>query len=367
MEQNNVNITHFSVGNGNCSLIEDTDFVMIIDLNKTEDSDSSYDLLKPYFRKKDGKDCIDILCITHGDEDHCLDFKKFKEEIDADRLIVGSIWHQGFDRNVNEDKDDLPEDYLELRKEIERREDIDDPEFGDIVEQPKSEKTEDDLFEEVDKPDDFEVRILSPFDGDDENSDYDHNDLSIVMKLVFHNKTVLYAGDSSSKYWQDKIIPDLLDKTETEDYANAEVLVGSHHGSYTFFGDNRDDVREADPESDNYEALNRIGADDLIISAKDKFPASKDKSGDEPPHYAAYKWYHKWFRENKSVKEDDKHPKCFQYTSDGNIRLEYRNDEWKWVDGWNCENDDNSNNEARKAAALVGARLGVVKKPWSIG
>ncbi len=81
MSSENINITHFSVGNGNCSLIEAPDFVMIIDLNKTEDSDSSYDLLKPYFRKKDGKDCIDVLCISHGDEDHCLNFKKFKEKI----------------------------------------------------------------------------------------------------------------------------------------------------------------------------------------------------------------------------------------------------------------------------------------------
>ena len=92
----------FSVGNGNCCLIEKTDFVMIIDLNKTKEATSSYDMLKPYFRKKDGKDCIDVLVITHGDEDHCLDFKKFKEEIDAGNLVIGEIWHQGFDRTVNQ-------------------------------------------------------------------------------------------------------------------------------------------------------------------------------------------------------------------------------------------------------------------------
>jgi len=67
-------ITHFTVGNGNCSVIEAEDFVMIVDLNKTEDKESSYELLKPFFREKNGKDCIDVLYITHGDKDHCQYF-----------------------------------------------------------------------------------------------------------------------------------------------------------------------------------------------------------------------------------------------------------------------------------------------------
>lgn len=361
MAKETVSITNFSVGNGNCSIIEDDNFLMIIDLNKNEESETSYDMLKPFFRKKDGKDCIDILCITHGDEDHCLDFKKFRKEIDNGTLIIGSIWHQGYDRTENEKEEDLPEDYLELRKEIKKREESENPEFGDIVEIPNASQTETDLFNGIDKPDELFLKILSPFDGDDASSEYDHNDLCIVFNLDFHGKSLLYAADSSSKYWQNKIIPELLDDSDTKDFAESKVLIVSHHGSYTFFGENRDDVREADPEPDNYEALNRIAPDDLIISAKDKFPTSRDKSGEEPPHYSAYKWYHKWFRDNHSVLDDDKHPESFRYTSESNIRLEYRNNQWKWIEAWEPDSEDDNEN---LAAAFVIAKKAVSPRPY---
>ena len=68
--------------------------------------------------------------------------------------------------------------------------------------------------------------------------------------------------------------------------------------------------------------------------AEARFPTSRDQSGDTPPHYSAYKWYHKWFRENRGVSEDDKHPDEFKYTADSHIRLEHGNDGWNWVDDW---------------------------------
>lgn len=328
-------ITHFSVGNGNCSVIEAEDFVMIIDLNKTEDKESSYELLKPFFRDKDGTDCIDVLYITHGDEDHCLGFKKFKEELDNDSLIIGSIWHQDYDRTINEKKKDLPKDYLELQDEINRRKEIDTPEFGDIQKALKSKDDEDDAFDGIEKPDDFKLNVLSPFEDDDEGSeDYTHNDLSLIIKFEVSGKTILYTGDSCSKYWQDRIIPDLLEDSDYNDWAEAEILEVGHHGSYDFFGEDRESVRDEDDEPDNYEALDRIKPDDLIISAKNKFPLNGDSSGEDPPHYAAWKWYHKWFRDNHEVEEDDKHPEQYKYTSEGNVRLEFEDNNWKWVEDW---------------------------------
>lgn len=350
-------ITHFSVGNGNCSLIEGEDFVMIIDLNSTEDKESSFELLKPYFRKKDGKDCIDVLCITHGDLDHCSGFKKFKEAMDNDELVTGSIWHQGYDRRIYEDKKDLSEDYQELQKEIDRRAKITNPSFGDIQKALEASNSSEEAFDGVEKPSEMEVKILSPFSKDDEASEYCHNDQSLVLNLEFKSLNVLYASDSSSKYWQDRIIPELLDKKSTQDWARASILVVSHHGSYTFFGDNRDDVRNADPEPDNYDALNRIKPTNLIISSKKKFPTSKDQSGDEPAHYAAYKWYHKWFRENRSVSEEDKHPRSFRYTNENNVRLEYKGDQWVWIKNWDHnppeEVEESKESKLRGLAATI--------------
>ena len=142
------NITHFNVGNGNCSIIEDDNFLQIIDL-KGNDEKSSYELLKPHFRKINGVNVVDALVITHGDKDHCSGFRKFSEEIEKGNLIIGDIWHQGFDRTKVADNDNLPTDYLALRDEIKRREKISNPQFGDYVTQPKAKQTEADLYKGI--------------------------------------------------------------------------------------------------------------------------------------------------------------------------------------------------------------------------
>ncbi|MBN2819310.1 MAG: MBL fold metallo-hydrolase [Bacteroidales bacterium] len=339
----NYSVTHFKVGNGNCCVIKSDNFVMIVDLNKTDDKESSYELLKPFFRQKDGVDTIDVLYITHGDEDHCLGFGKFKKEIDEGNLKIGSIWHQNYDKEKYHDpkKDPaLSESYLALNKEIKRRKELNSVEFGDIQKALKAKDDNTEAFEGLDEPENFQVKVISPVAGDDEDSVFGHNDLSLIIKFEIEGKSMLFTGDTSSKYWQERIIPEVLDIEDYEDWAKAEVLEVGHHGSYDFFGQDRASVREAD-EPGNYEALDRIAPDDLIISSEFRFPTSKDASGDQPPHYAAWKWYHKWFRENHSVKEHDKHPDQFNYTSEGNLRLEFDGVNWKWIKNWDHNKDEN--------------------------
>lgn len=340
--------THFCVGNGNCSVIEDDNFVQIIDLNGNEEK-SSYELLKPFFRQKNGKDIIDVLVITHGDEDHCKGFSKFKEELDGGNLIIGSIWHQGYDRTKDEKYMKNPSaDYLDLNLEIKRRKKIKHPSFGDIQIEPKARDNSNDLFVGISKPIDFDICVLSPFKRDDEDSKYDVNDLSIVLNVNYKGLSMLYTGDSSSKYWQDRIFPKLLDKKKFSNWAKADVLVTSHHGSATFFGPDRITVRDSNPLPDNYEALNKIDADTFVVSAVSKFPLSGDSSGDQPPHYAAWKWYHKWVRENRGISENDKHPSNFKYTSEGNFRWVYKNYRWELKENW-------SRDPKNLKAAIAGA------------
>ncbi len=327
-------ITHFKVGNGNCSLIETEDFVLVIDLNKTEDVGSSFDLLKPFFRKKDGIDCIDVLYITHGDKDHLLGFKEFKEKMDSGDLVIGSIWHQGFDRTLSEDTKDLPDDYLAFQEEINRRKEIINPTFGELEKALKAKDCDDEAFDGINRPDNIRVQVLSPFKDDDEYSGYNHNQLSLIINFEIDGKKFLYTGDAPSIYWQNRIVPDLLDTEDYSEWAKADVLEVGHHGSYDFFGEDRDSVRDAEDEPDNYNALDRIKPNNIIISASSRFPTSGDSVGDDPPHYAAWKWYHKWFRENHGVSETDKHPILFKYTSDGDIRIENKETDWTWVSDW---------------------------------
>lgn len=327
------NIYHFPVGNGNCSVIELEDFVMVIDLNKTEEAESTYEMLKPYFRKNDVNQYIlDVLCITHGDQDHCCGFQKLKEEIEAENLIIGSIWHQGYDRTFINRQKDLSTDYLKLRKEIKRRESIENPIFGEYVKQPKTGNKANELFETNDLPAELELTVISPLEGDNETSVYNHNDLSIVINFNIDGIKMLYVGDSTSKYWQGRIFPDFLNKKDNESKAQTQVLISSHHGSYTFFGNDRDTVRDAKPFPENYGAMDSISPSKMIISSQDKFPL-RDRKRDRPPHYAARKWYYKWFVDNRNVNVDTERPTQFKYTADGCIRLKKSETDigWEWA------------------------------------
>jgi beta-lactamase superfamily II metal-dependent hydrolase len=352
-------IIHFKVGKGNCCVVKDDDFVMVIDITSTEEKES-YEIVSPHFREKDGKDCIDVLVVTHNDKDHCGGFTTFKEKMDSGELIIGKIIHQDYDRTKSKKDCDseYSDDYKKFQEEVDRREALTDAEFGDLVFAPKNGEEEDLILEGVNYPEDLNLLQLSPFEGDDETTDYDVNDLSLVFRLDFENLNgMLFCGDSSSKYWQDKVIPEYLQ--DNSEAAESEHCVVSHHGSYSFFGKDREKVRDADPEPDNYEALDYIEPDELIISAEMEFP-TRDKKRDNPPHYAAYKWYHKWFRDNRDVSENDQHPDNWHYTSNGNIQYKYENNEWSIVNNYVDE-------ELEEAEESSAKRLGELHKKGALG
>lgn len=343
------NITFHSVGNGNCCLIKIDQTTILIDQKGMEDN-SSFELIEPFLRKNEGKHILDVLCISHGDEDHCGGFSQFKEKIDTGELVIGSIWHNGSDRTKREDEADLPEDYLALREEIERRMDAEE-EFGNIQVKLSSDDDETVAFQGLSKPEDLSLIVLNPGNDFDEG-DIDENDMSLVINLEISGLNILFAGDSSSQIWQDNIIPKVLVFDAGESQARATILVASHHGSYTFFGDNREKVRDEDEEPDNYKAMDYIFPEYLILSAISKFPLSGDESGDEPPHYAAWKWYHKWFRDIRGVIEDDKHPSIFKYTSEGPVRLEFDGESWSWNNNWSPP-DGNGNDGGDPVVGLT--------------
>src|SRR5829696_3462408 len=104
---------------------------IVVDINGTEEK-SSLEILKPFLPERNGKHHLDVLCITHGDLDHCGGFAEFKKEIDEERLVVGEIWHSNYDRTQVIEPSKLPEDYLTLREEILRRRAAKNTEYGDL-------------------------------------------------------------------------------------------------------------------------------------------------------------------------------------------------------------------------------------------
>lgn len=356
-DDNKRSITFFPVvGNGNCCLISIDGINIVFDLRGDGDK-TSYQQLRPYLPMRSGKRYLDVLCISHGDMDHCGDFTVWRGEVQQGRLIIGSIWHSDFDRTDETSRAVLPADYIALHEEIERRKGVKTPTYGDLHVALKAGDTEEQAFSGLTLPPDLSLRVFHPTVEDIEDPDWDENDCSLVIHLTVSGLTLLFAGDSSAKSWQERIIPDILDEDGQEEWARASILVASHHGSFTFFGCDRDEVRDADPAPDNYEALDYIHPSWLVISSEEEFP-TRDNSGDQPPHYAAYKWYHQWFREHQGVSANDTHPKRFKYTARGPVRLE-RGDEgtWRWITDWTPSDDPSpDDNEKQQGGGGTGFR-----------
>ena len=327
-------ITFFQVGNGNCTLLQLDNVTMVFDLHK-----SALDWLRSCIPTRDGKRYIDVLCISHGDVDHCGGFRELKKEMEEDRLVIGEIWHPNFDRVKVEGKDGLPDDYLALREEVLRRRRVKNPGYGDIEIPLRAWDDESKVFKRITPPKDFSLRCLSPYVKDEGDTGWDVNEVSLVLRVEISSMRILFPGDSGCEIWQSRIIPLTLSKDDKAEWAEAEILVASHHGSFTFFGTDREAVRDANPYPDNYEALDYIKPKILVVSACSRFPTNGDSANEHPPHYAAWKWYHRWFRENRDVDENDKHPGCFKYTADGHLRLEYDGSDWIWKTDWAPDDD----------------------------
>lgn len=340
-------VSFIQVGNGNFSLLQIDNTNILMDIKNTEDK-TSWEILKPLLRKDGKKYILDILCISHGDQDHCGGYAEFQKMIDDGKLIIGSIWHPNYDRTKVTDKSDLPDDYLKLHKEILRRKKVEDAKFGDIQIPLTAWDDETKAFAGLDLPSDLKLKVLNPYIKDDGDTDWDPNDISLVINISISGLNVLFTGDSGSEIWKDRIIPYTLKKNGKTDWAKAEVLVASHHGSYSFFGSDRESVLDADPYPENYEALKYIEPGYLVISASSKFPTNGDESGDLPPHYAAWKWYHNWFKDNKDVKDSEKHPSRFKYTFDGHVHLKLGDDgKWIFKSDWTPDDDPDKGGDVR--------------------
>jgi hypothetical protein len=327
----------FSVGNGNCILVGVGEQNFLFDMHDCDEDDakeckSAWELVSPWLRKNaEGVRILDVFCNSHGHTDHCGGFLKFKEQIDAGQLIIGEIWHNGHDRLWKESESELKKNpdclhYLALRKEIERRKSGGGG-FGNVQVILQAGATDASCFSVAQKPGDFAFEVLNPSKAEIDKKEKLTNDHSLVMRLRISGLPLLLAGDAESGAWQNFILPNARLKS----WAQSSILIVSHHGSFSFFGPNRDEVREADPHPLNYSALDAVAAHNLIVSARERFPTHSDPKKEPPPHYAAYKWYKKWFVENRGASEQIEHPTAWKYTSDADVYIEFDGSNWKFT------------------------------------
>lgn len=348
-------LTFYNVGKGNCIVAKSDEVTLVFDIHYSDGKDP-FQLLKHSLRQEGGVYIIDGLFISHGDQDHCGGFEVLREAQKKGELKIGVIFHPNYDRTKV--TDDLPECYKQLHAEILDRRKNGNTKFGNYEVPLTAWDTEEKIFDHFPiKPSNTKMKVLCPYLKDDgKEEEWSVNDICLVINLDSAGLNFLLPGDSGSEIWQERIIPKTLKQTDKKDWAKAEILIASHHGSFSFFGKERDEVRDADPYPDNYEALDYIKPDYLVISAPSKFPTSRDFKGDQPPHYAAYKWYKKWFIENKKIK-DKEHPDEFKYTCDGHVRLTNDGAGWKWDDDWTPPEGDGGSGKQGKGFEHVGSNV----------
>ena len=137
----------------------------------------------------------------------------------------------------------------------------------------------------------FKLRVMNS-----ENSDFDNaNDQSIVIKLEYYGKSVMLCGDTSYKSWKD-FIEEKYDDADLK----SDILLASHHGSFSFFADSSDDVEY------HISHLRKINPDITIISVGDN---------DNHPNDRAVKLY------TQHSKGSDKGNKVFTTKDKGNMKL----------------------------------------------
>ena len=176
---------------------------------------------------EDGKPRLDYLIITHAHDDHIRGLADLVEHCD-----VGEIWAPRYETDAP-----LGDKFEEFKKVMQDHPNV-------VV--PQGSRSP---IAQLGANDEVTVRCFSPpgyIDVDEKLTDQQQRDevhqYCGVFKFEFAGVSVMFAGDSDLNCWK-RIIGYYEDVPDDNDLsvADSTVLHASHHGSYTFFKDSKDD------------------------------------------------------------------------------------------------------------------------------
>ncbi|MFA7315909.1 MAG: hypothetical protein WC059_03875 [Candidatus Paceibacterota bacterium] len=261
---------HFlNVGQGNMAIgIFPDNKILAYDCNITNENESA---IFSYLEKIMTKDSIDVFVNSHRDADHMRGIKKLHA-----RYPITSLFDSGVSGNI--DTIEYTE-YMNFRKNL-----------GLLN------------VHEV-TPNQYwmahpSVKIIN---GKRDGLD-DPNSQSIVLHVDHNGSSLLLAGDTSASTWRDYIIPELGDAVKSL------VLYASHHGSFSFFNEDRDN------DDDYIHHLSSINPAIAIISVSATNPHGHPDD-EAIIHY-----------ENHCYGTVETKQKIFRTDLHGNIRLELNGD-----------------------------------------
>lgn len=197
-------IVHFiDVGCGNMTLLLfPNGTTYLYDCNVTDDNEE--DVLSNLATAMGNRTSINVFICSHRDADHMRGLRKIHDAYPILRIRDPGVAGTTTDSSEYED-------YMALRREIGSQ---------TINARKKLEIGQ------------ATVRFMNS--ADEESADA--NDQSVVMKVEYGGSGVLLAGDTSFRPWKESILPFYSDEK-----LHANILLGSHHGSLTFFDDPSDE------------------------------------------------------------------------------------------------------------------------------
>ena len=328
-------ISHIPAGNGDMTLIKiasnDTYHYVLVDMHirqKGELDDDKCDALAALHdllveKDNEGRPYIDVLILTHPDEDHIRGFQDYfhrgspadydiPKEGEDGKIFIREIWSSPLIFRRKSKNNSLCKDAIAFNTEAKRRvrlfrakqligkqgdrirligedEDGKTDDILDIVYQ--TEDVIDTLNEVYIK--ELSAKVLGPL-ADDEfesNTSPDKNRSSIIIRwgLASHGYTfpsnyILLAGDAGVEVWdilweKYKNNPDML---------QYDILIAPHHCSWhTLSYDSFSNTDNPQVSEDAKSALSKTRQGAVIVSSSDEI--RNDKS--DPPNYQAMKEY----------------------------------------------------------------------------
>ncbi|WP_299194789.1 metallohydrolase [uncultured Amphritea sp.] len=327
-------ISHIPVGNGDMTLMKIASnniyHYVLVDMHIRQNGESDEDkcdalaALHDLLEKDDeGRPYVDVLILTHPDEDHIRGFREnfhqgspddyvVSRDGENDKIFVREIWSSPLIFRRKSKNNSLCKDAIAFRDEAKRRVELYKTEKkigkqGDrirLIGEDEDGKTDDILdivYQNEDVIDtlnevyinELSATVLGPLASeefeDDTSPDKNRSSIIIQWGLASHGYTspsnyILLAGDAGVEVW-DVLWGKYKNNTEILQY---DILLAPHHCSWhTLSHDSFSDTDNPQVSADAKSALNEARKGAVIVSSSNEI--KNDKS--DPPNYQAMNEY----------------------------------------------------------------------------